>query len=69
MVKVMALKDLLELNEPAKKIGLSPERVEAVMPIIRKYVAFWREYPDLFVDFMVRGRREPKEGEFKFYFY
>lgn len=69
MVKVMALKDLLELNESAKKIGLSPERVEAVMPIIRKYVAFWREYPDLFVDFMVRGRREPKEGEFKFYFY
>ena len=65
----MALKDLLELNESAKKIGLSPERVEAVMPIIRKYVAFWREYPDLFVDFMVRGRREPKEGEFKFYFY
>lgn len=65
----MALKDLLELNDSAKKIGLSPERVEAVMPTIRKYVAFWREYPDLFVDFMVRGRREPKEGEFKFYFY
>jgi hypothetical protein len=40
------------------------------MPIIRKYVAFWREYPDLFVDFMVRGRRtEIKDGEFNFYFY
>jgi hypothetical protein len=48
---------------------LSEERVNAVMPEIRKYVAFWREYPDLFVDFMVRGSREPKEGEFKFYFY
>jgi hypothetical protein len=35
------------------------------MPTVRKYVAFWREYPDLFVDFMVRGNRtEPKEGEF-----
>lgn len=65
----MALQDLLDLSMQRKKIGLSPERVEAVMPIIRKYVAFWREYPDLFVDFMVRGNREPKDGEFKFYFY
>lgn len=65
----MALQDLLDLSTQRKKIGLSPERVEAVMPIIRQYVAFWREYPDLFVDFMVRGNNEPKEGEFKFYFY
>ena len=66
----MALQDLLELSDSRRKIGLSPERVEAVMPIIRKYVAFWREYPDLFVDFMVRGRRtEIKDGEFNFYFY
>jgi hypothetical protein len=61
----MALQDLLNLSIQRKKIGLSPERVEAVMPTVRKYVAFWREYPDLFVDFMVRGNRmEPKEGEF-----
>lgn len=66
----MALQDLLDLSGTRKKIGISPERVEAVKPIIRKYVAFWREYPDLFVDFMVRGNRtEVKEGEFKFYFY
>ena len=65
----MALQDLLNLSTARRKIGLSPERVEAVMPVIRKYVAFWREYPDLFVDFMVRGNREPKDGEFKFYFY
>ena len=66
----MALQDLLDLSTQRKKIGLSPERVEAVMPTIRQYAAFWREYPDLFVDFMVRGTRtEPKEGEFKFYFY
>lgn len=66
----MALQDLLQLSDSRRKIGLSPERVEAVMPIIRKYVAFWREYPDLFVDFMVRGRRtEIKDGEFNFYFY
>ena len=66
----MALQDLLDLSGNRKKIGISPERVEAVKPIIRKYVAFWREYPDLLVDFMVRGNKtEVKEGEFKFYFY
>lgn len=66
----MALQDLLNLSSQGKKIGISEERIEAVMPEIRKYIAFWREYPDLFVDFMVRGQRtEPKEGEFKFYFY
>lgn len=66
----MALQDLLDLSTQRKKIGLSEERVEAVLPVIRQYAAFWREYPDLFVDFMVRGTRtEPKEGEFQFYFY
>lgn len=65
----MALQDLLDLSTSRRKIGISPERVDAVLPIIRKYVAFWREYPDIFVDFMVRGNREPREGDFKFYFY
>lgn len=40
------------------------------MPHLRNYIAFWREYPDLFVDFLVRGTRsEVREGEFQFYFY
>lgn len=66
----MALKDLLELSGSHVKIGLSEERVRAVIPSAREYISFWREYPDLFVDFMVRGhRQEVKEGEFKFYFY
>ena len=66
----MALQDLLNLSQARKKIGLSEERVTAILPIARKYIAFWREYPDLFVDFMVRGNStEVKEGEFKFYFY
>ena len=66
----MALQDLLNLSTQRKKIGLSPERVNAALPTIRKYAAFWREYPDLFVDFMVRGTRtESKDGEFQFYFY
>ena len=66
----MALQDLLELSQSRKKIGLSEERVRAVIPVARQYISFWREYPDLFVDFLVRGtRQEPKDGEFKFYFY
>ena len=66
----MALQDLLNLSQSRKKIGLSEERVNAIIPAAREYISFWREYPDLFVDFLVRGtRQEAKDGEFKFYFY
>jgi len=66
----MALQDLLDLNTKRQKIGLSEERIDAIKEPLRNYIAFWREYPDLFVDFMVRGfRTEVREGEFNFYFY
>ena len=66
----MALQDLLDLSQQRKKVGLSEERVRAIIPAARSFIAFWREYPDLFVDFLVRGTRtEIKDGEFKFYFY
>ena len=48
----MALQDLLSLNDQNKKIGLSEERVRAIIPVARQYIAFWREYPDIFIDFM-----------------
>ena len=60
----MALEDLLNLENSAKKIGLSEERVTAVLPIVRQYISFWREYPDMFVDFL-----NGEEGKFHFYFY
>ena len=60
----MALKDILEMDAPTKKIGLSEERVMAVLPVIRDYISFWREYPDLFVDFM-----NGPNGKFKFFYY
>lgn len=63
----MALQDLLELSSSKnKKIGLSEERIRAQIPIVRKYVAFWREYPDIFVDFLCG--KENKEN-FQLYFY
>ena len=48
----MALADYLQSSQKRKKIGVSEERITAVLPHIRKYIALWREYPDLFVDFM-----------------
>ena len=67
----MALQDLLELqaNRSRKKVGLSEERIRAIIPIVRQYIAFWREYPDLFVDFIqTGGNPEVKKGlELRFY--
>ena len=66
----MALQDLLNLSQARKKVGLSEERIKAIVPVAREYISFWREYPDMFVDFLARGNRtEVKDGEFKFYFY
>jgi len=48
----MALSDLLSLSKKREKIGISEERIEAIKPVLRQYIAFWREYPDLFIDFL-----------------
>ena len=60
----MALSDYLKPSQNRKKIGVSEERIRAVLPHIRKYIALWREYPDLFVDFMAGP-----ESTFKLFFY
>ena len=65
----MALQDLLNLTQSKKKIGLSEERVRAIIPQARQYVAFWREYPDLFIDFLQDGGNPEIKKELKFYFY
>ena len=62
----MALQDLLDLSESRKKIGLSEDRVRAVIPIGRQYISYWREYPDMFVDYLLT-MGNPQE--FHFYFY
>ena len=50
----MSLQDLMKLsrNKDTKKVGLSEERIRAQLPIIKNYVAYWREYPDMFVEFL-----------------
>lgn len=65
----MALSDLLELSNNRKKIGLSEERIDAIKPYLRQYIAYWREYPDMFVDFLQDGGDETREKKLKFYFY
>lgn len=66
----MALQDLLDLsNNRSKKIGISEERIEAIKPVLRQYIAFWREYPDLFVDFMQTGGNPEKQLTFRLFFY
>ena len=64
----MALSDLLELSsskERSLKIGLSEERIRAQLPIARQYIAYWREYPDMFVEFLCGSNPE----NFQLYFY
>ena len=60
----MALQDLLDLSQNRKKIGLSEERIKAIIPAAREYISFWREYPDLFVDFM-----KGPDNTFNLFFY
>lgn len=60
----MALKDLLTVTKGRKKIGLSEERAMAMLPNAQKYIAFWREYPDLFIDFL-----KGPNSTFNLYFY
>lgn len=67
----MALQDLLDISttQQQKKIGLSEERIKAIIPQARDYLSFWREYPDLFVDFMRTGYRPDKKPSFNLFFY
>ena len=62
----MNLKELLQLSSDReyKKQGLSEERLLKDMKDLRKLIAYFREYPDIFVDF-IKG----KDSTFNFLFY
>jgi hypothetical protein len=63
----MALADLMELSssKDIKKMGLSEERLKAAIPVGRLYIAYWREYPDMFVEFLCGHNPE----NFQLFFY
>ena len=67
MVMKMALSDLMKLSvdKKRKKLGLSEERLRAAIPVARQYIAFWREYPDIFVEFLCGSNPE----NFHLFFY
>lgn len=64
----MALADLMELSSSmskSKKLGISEERIREQLPIIKQYIAYWREYPDMFVEFLCGNNPE----NFSLFFY
>ena len=65
----MALADLMKLSTlQTKKKGISEERLRAQIPVFRQYIAYWREYPDMFVEFLCGGPNAPADT-LHLYFY
>lgn len=62
----MSLQSLIEssIEADSTKQGLSEERLNAQFDNLRSLIAFYREYPDLLIDFM-----KGPESTFNFYFY
>lgn len=68
---IIALQDLLELSSSKiqtkvkSNTTLTEERVKSLIPVVRDYIGFWREYPDIFVEFLCGDNPE----NFSLYFY
>ena len=62
----MSLQSLLQLSveHENKKQGMSEQRLAAQMDNLRYLISFFRQYPDLLIDFM-----KGPDCTFKFYFY
>lgn len=62
----MSLQSLLDLSasKEFKKTGVSEERLKACLPELRNAIAFFRQYPDIFID-EIKG----PDCTFKFYTY
>ena len=67
----MALADLLELSaqKSSQKIGISEERLKKCLPELRKAISFYREYPDLYIDFCVDCAKGNDKKVLKLYTY
>ena len=63
----MSLQQLLDLSMDdieSKKQGLSPQRLDEQLDNLRYLIAFFRQSPDLLIDFM-----KGPDSTFQFYFY
>ena len=66
----LSLQRSLNIVDNGQKIGISKERFALIEPELRKYIAFWREYPDMFIDFLQTGENgEIPQNGLRFYFY
>ena len=66
----MSLKAILEkdLGIVPKNVceELTPERIKEDMPLLKDLIAYWRLYPDRFVDYLCSLN---PNNTFKFYYY
>lgn len=62
----MSLQSLLDLSESRdnQKQEVSEERIAAILPQLRQLISIFREYPDIYIDF-IKG----PDCNFEFYFY
>ena len=62
----MSLESIINLSiqDGNKKQGLSPQRLDLQLDNIRYLISFYRQYPDLLIDFM-----KGPDSTFNFYFY
>ena len=68
MIK-MALSDFLHFRQKNIKLSVedvTKERIQKDLPYLQKLVAYWRWYPDKFVDFLCSLN---PDNMFKFFFY
>ena len=62
----MSLKQIVNkaIEQDVLKEGISEERLNAQLDNLRNLIAFYREYPDLLIDFM-----KGSDSTFNFYYY
>ena len=60
----MALQDYLTIDKEDRRTEITKERVDAVLSIGAEYIAYWREYPDRFIDFL-----KGEDSEFELFAY
>lgn len=67
----MALKNILSRLNSSRKNGsvyedITKERIQNDLPNLQKLIAYWRWYPDKFVDYMCSLN---PDNTFRFFFY
>lgn len=54
-----------DFRQVKQRVDITEKRIRDSLPYLKKYIAFWREYPDIFAEFLCGDN--PKN--FRLYFY